>query len=144
MAEDSEKIRSIFGAIVAFLGAAVFLFFAASATSNTLDFLRSSILVSGQVADLPHGPNHPKITFITKAGERISYTQNGFGFDMGVGDEVQVRYLPDDPKSSARVDRVGAIWESSIGWSILGIGFAIYGVVCLLKLRRDRFKEGSR
>ncbi|WP_322091683.1 DUF3592 domain-containing protein [Paraburkholderia bannensis] len=144
MAENIEKTRSIFGAIIAFLGAVVFLFSAASATSETLDFLRSSILVSGRVVDLPHGPNHPKITFTTKAGEQVSYTQNGFGFDMGVGDEVQVRYLPEDPKSSARLVRVGAIWESSIGWSILGVGFAIYGAVCLWKLRRDRFKEGSR
>ncbi|WP_321818333.1 MULTISPECIES: DUF3592 domain-containing protein [unclassified Paraburkholderia] len=144
MAENFEKTRSIFGALIAFLAAVVFLFSAVSATSDTLDFLRSSTLVSGRVVDLPHGPNHPKITFITKAGEQVSYTQNGFDFDMGVGDEVQVRYLPEDPKSSARLDRVGAMWESSIGWGILSIGFAIYGTVCLLKLRRDRFKENSR
>ncbi len=133
MTEDIEK----------FLAATAFLIAAAVTTFDTIDFLQASVIVPGQVTRLPYGTNHPRITFVTKTGTRVSYTLNGFGFNMGPGDDVQVRYLPEDPRSSARLNRLGAIWESSIGWGILGVGFALGGIGCLLTLRHNQSKAGD-
>jgi hypothetical protein len=101
---------------------------------NTVEFLRASILVPGEVVALNAGGSHPQIEFATRDGQRVSYPQNGLIFGMKVGDHVNVRYLAGSPSITARLDRFGAIWEWSIGFGFMGVVGLIVAVGTAAKL----------
>ncbi|MDN7877480.1 DUF3592 domain-containing protein [Burkholderia aenigmatica] len=89
---------------------------------DTCAFLKEAEVANGQVVALNAGGSHPEISFVTSAGEHVSYAQGGLVFGMKVGDAVQVRYLASSPKTSASLDRILAIWTVPIFLGLLGIG----------------------
>ncbi|QND54254.1 DUF3592 domain-containing protein [Phyllobacterium sp. 628] len=105
-----------------------FLIAAAVSVVTTTRFLQNSIMASGNVTALNAGGSHPQISFITQAGEQISYPQGGLVFGTKVGDQVEVRYRAEAPKQSATLNRFGAIWTLSIFLSVLGAGFTWAGL----------------
>ncbi|MGX6998590.1 DUF3592 domain-containing protein [Caballeronia sp. KNU42] len=95
---------------------------AALVASNTNDFLKSSVVVSGRVVELSHGPNHPTIAFVTQSGEHISFPDGGFLPSLGIDDQVPVRYKPDAPLQTAKLDFFGPIWGNAL--VLLGFGLS--------------------
>jgi hypothetical protein len=107
---------------------------AASLTAmNTQHFVLSSVVVPGRVVALNAGGSHPKMVFVTRRGERLSYPEGGFIFDMKVGNVVQLRYAEDEPLQSATLDKVGTIWFGPVLLALLGGGFLVAGLLSWLE-----------
>lgn len=125
----------MFKAVAALVIGAGFFIAAMVAGQSTLTFLSTSIQVPGRVVRLNAGGSHPEIEFTTRAGDHVSYPQGGMIFGMKVGDDVQVRYLPDAPVHSATVVRFGAIWDTVLYLAFMGGVFAVGGLLNLLSRR---------
>ena len=93
------------------------------------DFLRTSSLVPGRVVQLNFGGSHPQIEFVTTAGERVTYPQGGWIFNMKVGEAVEVRYQPAAPISTATVNRFGAVWANTMLCGGLGGALLLGGML---------------
>ena len=96
--------------VVLLLAGLLFLGASATAAWRTSRFVADSVVADGRVSALRAGGSHPQIEFTTAAGERISYPQNGLVFGARVGEAVRVRYDPAEPRTSASLDRFGALW----------------------------------
>ncbi|KPJ32088.1 hypothetical protein BMUNKI379_25150 [Burkholderia multivorans] len=108
-----------------------FLIAAAINVQLTREFMRTSIMVPGEVVKLNAGGYHPEIEFVTKAGERVSYPQGGIMSKMAVGDRLQVRYLAENPIPTARIDRFDSIWGNAVFFAVFGLGFIVCGLINL-------------
>ncbi|KVH30108.1 DUF3592 domain-containing protein [Burkholderia cepacia] len=97
---------------------------------STREFLRNSVVVPGRVIKLNAGPRHPEIAFTTLAGERVEYAQGGSVSEQD-GATVEVRYTPDAPRTSARMNMFGAIWGDVLMIGGMGVVFFVVGVVQL-------------
>ncbi|MFM0287483.1 DUF3592 domain-containing protein [Paraburkholderia megapolitana] len=118
-------------AIIALVIGIGLLIAAAISVQSTREFLQTSIVVPGRVVRLNAGGYHPQIEFVTKAGEPVSYPQGGITTRMNVGDQPEVRYLPDNPIPTATITTFEAIWGNTIFFTVLGIGFLVSGLVTL-------------
>jgi hypothetical protein len=94
---------------------------------NTYGFVRSATRANGTVSALNAGGSHPQIDFQTASGETISYPQGGLIFGMKPGDAVTVLYQPDNPKATATIDAVGALWFSTALPGTLGVILLLVG-----------------
>ncbi|WP_423368883.1 DUF3592 domain-containing protein [Burkholderia sp. LMG 32019] len=94
---------------------------------STREFLRTSIVVPGRVIKLNAGPHHPEIAFTTLAGEQVEYAQGGEVSEQD-GAAVEVRYTPDEPRMSARLNTFGAIWGDVLMIGGMGTVFFLGGV----------------
>ncbi|PXX40473.1 MULTISPECIES: DUF3592 domain-containing protein [Burkholderia] len=94
---------------------------------STREFLRTSVVVPGRVVKLNAGPHHPQIAFTTLAGEHVEYPQGG---DVSVPDgaTVEVRYAPEAPAMTARMNTFGAIWGGVLTFGGMGAVFLLGGV----------------
>ena len=77
-------------------------------------FVREAITANGIVVELKFGTSHPKIEFTLPNNERIAYYQGGLITGYKVGDKLHVLYLESDPRGTACIDTLGAIWAGSI------------------------------
>ena len=118
--------------IVGIMIGVIFLICAASAASYTYAFINSSVVVSGQVAGLDNGANHPLIEFVTQRGEHISRVQSGFIPSLDIGDYVPIRYQPDAPLQTARLDFFGPIWGPVLVLVFFGLAFSVGSIVTFL------------
>nr|WP_244107134.1 DUF3592 domain-containing protein [Burkholderia sp. BCC0419] len=100
---------------------------AALCAQSTREFMRTSVVVPGRVVKLNAGPHHPEIAFTTLAGEHVEYPQGG---DVSVEDgaTVEVRYAPDAPEMTARLNTFGAIWGDALTIGGMGAVFFVGGV----------------
>ncbi|WP_321872997.1 DUF3592 domain-containing protein [Burkholderia ubonensis] len=121
----------MFKAVAAIVAGIGFLIATAFTVQSTREFLRTSIVVPGQVTKLKFGGYHPEIEFVTKAGEHILYPQGGITSKMKVGDRAEVRYLPENPLPTATIDRFDAIWGNTVFFAALGMGFIVCGLLNL-------------
>ncbi|RQT27967.1 DUF3592 domain-containing protein [Burkholderia contaminans] len=94
---------------------------------STREFLRTSVVVPGHVIKLNAGPHHPEIAFTTLAGEQVEYPQGG-AVSVQDGATVEVRYTPDAPGMSARMNTFGAIWGDVLMIGGMGVVFFLGGV----------------
>jgi hypothetical protein len=108
-----------------------FLIAAAVSVQSTREFLRTSIVVPGEVVRLNAGGYHPQIDFVTKAGEHISYPQGGIFSKMKVGERAEIRYQPENPIPTATLNRFDTIWGSLVFFTVMGCGFIVCGLVNL-------------
>ncbi|WP_322045620.1 DUF3592 domain-containing protein [Paraburkholderia sp. J67] len=100
---------------------------------HTLEFLSTSVTADGVVTHLPFGPYHPQVSFTTSSGEQIEFPAGGF-VHQNLGDRVRVRYVPDKPFSSAKIDTVWSIWDFPI------VLFAFAALWILVGVRNIPFK----
>ncbi|VWC53060.1 DUF3592 domain-containing protein [Burkholderia lata] len=100
---------------------------AALYAQSTREFLRTSVVVPGRVIKLNAGPHHPEIAFTTLAGEHVEYPQGGSVSEED-GATVEVRYAPDEPAMSARLNTFGAIWGDVLMIAGMGAAFFLGGV----------------
>ncbi|CAG2351104.1 DUF3592 domain-containing protein [Burkholderia sola] len=114
------------GVVFAIVGTCILIGVALYAQS-TREFLRTSVVVPGRVVKLNAGTHHPEIAFTTLTGERVEYAQGG---DVSVQDgaTVEVRYAPDAPKMTARMNTFGAIWGGVLAIGAMGAVFFAVGV----------------
>ncbi|MDN7429295.1 hypothetical protein CFB89_20845 [Burkholderia sp. AU16741] len=114
------------GIVFSILGACM-LIGAALYAQSTREFMRTSAVVPGRVVKLNAGPHHPEIAFTTLAGEHVEYAQGG---DVSVEDgaTVEVRYAPDAPRMTARMNTFGAIWGDALAIGGMGAVFFVAGV----------------
>jgi hypothetical protein len=117
------------GSVLFTVAGAILLAIAIYNAWNTFGFLRSAVRANGTVAALNAGGSHPQIAFQTATGEAISYPQGGLIFGMTPGDAVTVLYLADNPKLTATIDAVGALWFSTILTGGLGAVFLLAGTL---------------
>ncbi|QNB14646.1 DUF3592 domain-containing protein [Paraburkholderia tropica] len=116
---DKEKAR--FARFVfALLFAAVMLTMALGTAWSTRDFIEESQVVPGRVLKLNAGGSHPQITFVTREGEEVSYPQGGYIYNMAVGQNVHVRYITGRAARSACIDKIGALWASTLTLGAMG------------------------
>jgi hypothetical protein len=94
---------------------------------STREFLRTSVVVPGRVIKLNAGPHHPEIAFTTLAGEHVEYPQGG-EVSVEDGATVEVRYAPDAPHMTARMNTFGAIWGGVLTFGGMGVAFFLGGV----------------
>jgi hypothetical protein len=94
---------------------------------STREFLRTSVVVPGRVIKLNAGPHHPEIAFTTLAGEHVEYPQGG-EVSVEDGATVEVRYAPDAPHTTARMNTFGAIWGGVLTFGGMGAVFFLVGV----------------
>ncbi|RQT27851.1 DUF3592 domain-containing protein [Burkholderia contaminans] len=116
----------VFKGGLAVLTGTVLLVFAAVDFQSTRDFMRESIVVPGRVVRLDYGPHHPDIVFTTRAGERVEYPQGG-EVDVHLGEAVEVRYRPAEPRMSATMNTFGALWGGAMTLGIAGTLFVLTG-----------------
>jgi hypothetical protein len=81
------------------------------------------------VERLNAGGTHPQIQFTTPAGDRVSYPQGGLIFGYEPGQTVRVLFEAHDPKGTAQIDAIGALWFDSIGLSFVGLIALLVGVM---------------
>ncbi|CAD6514270.1 DUF3592 domain-containing protein [Paraburkholderia sabiae] len=112
----------MFRIILTFALGVAFLLGALFSAISTRAFLQASVAVPGKVVALNAGGSHPRITFVTRQGETVSYPQGGFIYGMTVGESVSVRYEEARPRTSARIDVFGAIWSTTIAFAAIGGG----------------------
>ncbi|MBZ5795562.1 DUF3592 domain-containing protein [Burkholderia contaminans] len=122
-----ESDMRVFKGCLAVLIGTVFLAIALFDFQSRRDFMRESIVVPGRVVRLDYGPHHPDIVFTTRAGERIEYPQGG-EVDVNLGDAVEVRYLPAEPRMSARMNTFGALWGGPITFGMIGAIVVLAGL----------------
>ncbi|KVE07680.1 DUF3592 domain-containing protein [Burkholderia anthina] len=94
---------------------------------STREFLRASVVVPGRVVKLNAGQHHPEIAFTTLAGEQVEYAQGG-EVSVQDGATVEVRYAPDAPRMTARLNTFGAIWGGVLTIGAMGAVFFAVGV----------------
>jgi hypothetical protein len=121
----------MFKAVAAIVIGVGFLIMTVINIQSTREFVRTSIVVPGEVVRLNAGGFHPEIEFVTRAGEHVSYPQGGIVSRMAVGDRPSVRYLPDNPLPTARIDRFDAIWGNAVFFAVFGLGFIMLGLINL-------------
>jgi len=97
---------------------------------STREFLRTSVVVPGRVVKLNAGPHHPEIAFTTLADEQVEYAQGG-EVSVQDGATVEVRYAPDAPRMTARLNTFGAIWGGVLAIGAMGAVFCAVGVAQL-------------
>jgi hypothetical protein len=97
-----------------------FLVSAIISISSTINFLRSSVVVPGRVVELNYGGHHPQIEFVTQRGEHVATPQSAFAA-VSLGDQVLVRYRPDAPLQTARLDIFSSVWGGAVVLSLTGL-----------------------
>ncbi|KFG94470.1 hypothetical protein GQ56_0126180 [Burkholderia paludis] len=121
----AQRIETLFakGVVFTVLGAGMLIGVALYA-QWTREFLRTSVVVPGRVVKLNAGPHHPEIAFTTLAGEHVEYPQGGAVSEQD-GATVEVRYAPDAPRMTARLNTFGAIWGDVL--MLGGMGAVFFG-----------------
>jgi len=127
----------------AVLAGTILLVFAVFDFQSTRGFMRESIVVPGRVVRLTYGPHHPDIVFTTRTGERIEYPQGG-EVDVHLGEAVEVRYLPAEPRMSARMNTFGALWGGAMTEGIAGTLFVLAGLGEIWPSRRREKRAGGK
>ncbi len=127
--KTEQRIKSLFF----MLGGLVFVAVAIGMGISTERFVRSSVVVPGRVTALPHGSNHPIVTFVTKTGESIDFPQGGRFSGAALGEQVNVRYDPAAPRVGPTVDEFGALWNLELVFFGLGAMATIIGIVGWLR-----------
>ena len=117
-----------------------FLVAAALSAWRTSQFVAASESVAGRVVALNAGGSHPEIRFVTRTGITVDYPQGGLIGGYAVGDAVQVRYLPAEPKTSASIDTFGALWLVPLVLTF----FAACFVIGALQSRTSNTLVGTR
>lgn len=113
---------------IAFMVAGLVLLALATALGLSVrGFAHAASSADGVVVRLNAGGSHPQIDFVTAIGEKVSYPQGGFIFGARVGDKVRVLYMPDAPRSTARIDTIGTLWFVPLLVFALGIVMLICG-----------------
>jgi len=100
---------------------------------HTLAFVNASVTTDGVVVGVPFGPYHPQVAFTTSSGERIEFPAGGL-VHQNMGDRVRVRYVPDNPFASAKIDTVWSVWDFPI------VLFAFAALWILVGVRNIPFK----
>ncbi|UZE22870.1 DUF3592 domain-containing protein [Pseudomonas sp. B21-056] len=104
-------------------------------TLDRREFLAHAQIADGVVSHLNAGGSHPEIVFTTGSGEKVSYPQGGFIFGYRQDQPVRVHYLPEQPAGSAIVDDPAALWGTSGVLGCMGLVFAIFGLLEVIRLR---------
>ena len=126
-----EKLKGIFFLVVGLL----LLGIAIITTVSTARFVGGSVIADGRVVELNAGGSHPEIEFLTRNGTAIGFPQGGWIGSYAVGDKVRVRYDEANPKMSASLDRIGALYAMPMFFAVLGGIFAILGAIQWLTVR---------
>ena len=133
---DSILLMKKLKSIVFLMVGVILLMVVALMMISTRNFLQEAVTAPGQVVALPSGGSHPQIEFVTRDGQRISYSQDGWIFGFKVGDKVTVLYRPEEPFHTATIDQFGAVWGGVIFILPLGIIFFFIGLLGVLKKKR--------
>ncbi|MES3152617.1 DUF3592 domain-containing protein [Sphingomonas faeni] len=84
---------------------------------------RATILAPGVVTALADGPHHAIVTVAPRGGSPFTFPANTQA-GLGEGQQVTVRYRPDEPVATAHVIDAGATvnGNATIVWSLVVLG----------------------
>ena len=102
------------------------LVFAATLAWIQLDFYVRSTVTLGEVTKLNAGGYHPQVEFTTEKGERISFPGSS-SYPVEVGDRLEVRYLPSDPRAQPKVNQSSNLLDFLP--AVFGMVFVIAGLM---------------
>ncbi len=75
-----------------------------------VSFYLSSAVAVGKVVRLNTSSGyHADVRFTTREGETITVS-TGPGHPVNVGDRLEIRYIPSDPRADATLDQFGSFW----------------------------------
>ncbi|MDR5745115.1 DUF3592 domain-containing protein [Caballeronia sp. LZ029] len=111
------------------------------ALPSTVDFLKTSKVVPGEVVKLVPDGKHPQVEFTTLDGQHISVTASSES-SLSVGDKVQMRYDPRQPYV-AEVSTLWDVWGVRLffAWPAMGL---LVGELLGLSARWKSISEGNR
>lgn len=111
---------------------------------GTNRFLREAEVAEGRVVRLNAGPSHPEVAFTTRAGDDVSFPQGGWISGFGPGQRVRVLYLPEDPRRTACIDQLGALWAVPVFTGPMGLAFLSIGTALIVFGRGAALRSPSR
>lgn len=127
-----------------------FLFGAFLWYQSTVTFLDEALEVPGVVSDLVYSRSgdsnsyYPVVRFEDSLGRMVEFRSssgsNPPSYDRG--DEVSVFYRPEEPEN-ARIDGLFSLWGGALVLGILGVAFAMVGILMML-VPRIRKARGAR
>ncbi|OLL33149.1 hypothetical protein BTH42_04210 [Burkholderia sp. SRS-W-2-2016] len=90
----------------------------AFAADEAIEFYKSSAVTEGQIVRLEFGGHHPLVAFDATDGKRYEASTNTWR-SVEVGQLVPVRYRPDNPRRSAKLDRFVDLWKPTMFLALL-------------------------
>ena len=84
------------------IGVAILAIVVQSAWLDVRFYLNSRVAI-GEVVRLNHGGHHPQVEFNTADGQTIRFPA-GSAHPVDVGDRLEVRYLPGNPRAGVRLN----------------------------------------
>jgi hypothetical protein len=104
---------------------------------RTIEFYQSSVVTSGQIIRLQYGGHHPVMAFDAGGGKRYETSTNTWWI-VEVGQVVPLRYKPDNPTHSVKLDRFIDLWTPTIFLALLTV-FCVTTGLSGKKFREGRF-----
>jgi hypothetical protein len=95
---------------------------------DRISFYRTSIVSVAKVSHLNAGGHHPEIVFNAMSGQRYELPASSW-WSVTAGQEVAIRYDPDDPGATVVIDSVFNIWI----WAALPLILSIVFLVTAIK-----------
>jgi hypothetical protein len=116
--EAAQKVlEGLFGVVLG----GIFLVAGLALAIETRDFMQSSVVVQGRVVRFTtSGAYHLEVEFTTPNGKDITTPQSVIHSDTYIGEQVPVRYRPDSPRASAKLDNFYSIWGLATEFSLMG------------------------
>ena len=113
-----------------FIGIGVLLLaFCIHTAMATRSFIQTATRADGIVTKLNAGGSHPEIQFTTPENQKISYPQGGLIFGFHPGDRVTVIFDAANPSGTATIDKVGALWFTTLMSGLIGATCLVAGAV---------------
>ncbi|MDR5783636.1 DUF3592 domain-containing protein [Caballeronia sp. LZ065] len=106
---------------------------------STIEFQKKSIVTTGEVVRLNAGRFHPEVAFVTRDGEKRSFS-GSTAQATEVGDRVEVRYRPANP-SDAEMNELFSLWGLHIIWTGVTGAIVILGFLGVAPDSRRRAKN---
>ncbi|MCC8396374.1 DUF3592 domain-containing protein [Paraburkholderia sp. MMS20-SJTR3] len=118
------------------LGLCLILLTAISA-DKAFEFYNSSVVTTGRVVRLQYGKFHPVVEFFAMDGSRYEALANTW-WSVDAGQAVNVRYTPDNPAQSVKLDRFLDLWIPTMFLALLA-SFCVTTGLSGEKFRGGRF-----
>ena len=105
-----------------FLGTLAVLAMLAAAALGAWDaeFARQGTVADGVVVSAPD-PYHTDVRFAGPAGRDVVYRETHDTAPRSLGQRVRVRYRPEDPAGTARIDSVSGLYGAAISMGVAGL-----------------------
>ncbi len=105
------------------------LLLAAALTALSIQrFVHHATRADAVVTSLTAGGSHPRLRFVTLAGQDVTFSAGGLIFGYRIGQHATVFYRPDRPLESASLATPGSLWFLPLMLTLIGLGWILVPV----------------